>query len=454
MVTIDRSRLESLTRRELKRFGETHPTSRAMAERARASLFGGVPMPWMVRWPGGFPVFAREATGATVIDVDGNRYVDLCLGDTGAMTGHSPAAAVAAIQAQVGRGVTTMLPTEDAIWVGEEMTRRFGLPSWQFTLSATDANRAALRLARAVTGRSKILVFNYCYHGTVDETVAVLLPGGATGPRAGNLGPAVDPALTTKVVEFNDLVALEAALAERDVACVLAEPALTNVGIVLPDPSYHAALRDLTRRTGTLLLIDETHTFCAGPGGYTRAYGLEPDMLTIGKPIGSGIASGALGVSAAVAEQVGAMIAEEYSDTGGIGGTLAGNALSLAAIRATLSRVLTDDAFTHMIGLGERFTAGVEQGIRDSGLPWQVTRLGCRAEYQFRPTAPRTGAEAAASFDGELDQFMHLYALNRGILLTPFHMMALMSPATTAEDVDRHTAVFTEAIGELLAWHG
>jgi len=450
MVIIDRSRLGSLTRREQQHFAETHPASRAMAERARASLFGGVPMPWMVRWPGGFPVFAREAIGATVIDTDGNRYVDLCLGDTGAMTGHSPAAAVEAIQAQVGRGVTTMLPTEDAIWVGEEMTRRFGLPSWQFTLSATDANRSALRLARAVTGRPKILVYNYCYHGTVDETVATLLPGGTTGPRAGNLGPAVDPALTTKVVEFNDLPALEAALDAGDVACVLAEPALTNIGIVLPDPGYHAALRDLTRRTGTLLIIDETHTFCAGPGGYTRAYGLEPDMLTIGKPIGSGIASGALGVNAAVAEQVGAMINAEYSDTGGIGGTLAGNALSLAAIRATLSRVLTADAFTHMIGLGERFTAGVDQAIRDSGVPWQVTRLGCRAEYQFRPTPPRTGTEAAASFDAELDHFMHLYALNRGILLTPFHMMALMSPATKAEDVDRHTAVFTEAIHELL----
>jgi glutamate-1-semialdehyde 2,1-aminomutase len=440
-----------LTRREQQRFVETHPASRALAERARGSLFGGVPMPWMMRWPGGFPVFAREAVGATVTDVDGNRYADLCLGDTGAMTGHAPAAAVEVIQVQVGRGLTTMLPTEDAIWVGEEMTRRFGLPSWQFTLSATDANRSALRLARALTGRPKILVYNYCYHGTVDETVASLRPDGATGPRTGNLGPSVDPAVTTKVVEFNDLPALEAALAAGDVACVLAEPALTNIGIVLPDPGYHAALRDLTRRTGTLLIIDETHTFCAGPGGYTQAYGLAPDMLTIGKPIGSGIASGALGVSASVAEQASAMIAEEYSDTGGIGGTLAGNALSLAAIRATLSRVLTDDAFTHMITLGERFTAGVEQGIRDSGVLWQVTRLGCRAEYQFRPTPPRTGAEAAASFDDELDRFMHLYALNRGILLTPFHMMALMSPATTADDVDRHTAVFTEAIGELLS---
>ncbi|HVA92390.1 MAG TPA: aspartate aminotransferase family protein [Chloroflexota bacterium] len=454
MDTIDRSRLGSLTRREQQRFVEAHPTSRALAERARASLFGGVPMPWMVRWPGGFPVFVREATGATVIDVDGRRYVDLCLGDTGAMTGHSPTVAVEVIQAQARRGLTTMLPTEDAIWVGEELARRFGLPSWQFTLSATDANRFALRLARAITGRPKVLVYNYCYHGTVDETVAILRPDGATGPRAGNLGPSVDPAVTTKVVEFNDLPALEAALGAGDVACVLAEPALTNVGIVLPDPGYHAALRDLTRRTGALLIIDETHTFCAGPGGYTRACGLEPDMLTIGKPIGSGIASGALGVSAGVAEQFGALLTEEYSDVGGIGGTLAGNALSLAAIRATLSQVLTHDAFAHMIALGERFTAGVEAVIRASGVPWQVTRLGCRAEYQFRPTPPRTGAEAAASFDDELDRFMHLYALNRGILLTPFHMMALMSPATTAVDVDLHTAVFAEAVDELLGRHG
>jgi glutamate-1-semialdehyde 2,1-aminomutase len=450
MATIDRSRLKHLMVREEEAFARARPRSFALFERARRSLVGGVPMTWMSLWPGGFPVFSREAAGARLVDVDGHTYVDLCLGDTGAMTGHAPAAAVEAIAAQSRRGITTMLPTEDAVFVGEEMQRRFGLPLWQFTLTATDANRFVLRIAREVTKRPKVLVFNYCYHGTVDETF-ITLESGVARSRHGNVGPAVDPRVTTKVVEFNDVAALEAALAPGDVACVLAEPALTNVGIVLPDPGFHAALRDLTRRTGTLLVIDETHCLCAGPGGYTRAHGLEPDVLTIGKPIGSGVPSGAFGLSAEIASRMLQSDDADYVDTGGIGGTLAGNALSLAAMRATLEHVLTDEAFSRMIPLAERFTTGVEGVIAQRGLPWHITRLGCRAEYLFQPDRPRNGGEAAARKDAELDAFMHLFALNRGILLTPFHNMALMSPATTIEDVDRHTAVFAEAADALLA---
>ena len=448
MSTVDRERLQSLLEAERERFVSKHPLSRALHERARGSLVGGVPMTWMMKWPGGFPVFVREAQGARVVDVDGHEYVDLCLGDTGAMTGHAPAAAVEAIAAQARRGITTMLPTEDAVVVGEEMRRRFGLPLWQFTLTATDANRFVLRIAREVTGRPKVLVFNYCYHGTVDEAFVTLRDGRPVS-RAGNVGPAVDPSLTTKVVELNDVAALEAALRPRDVACVLAEPALTNVGIVLPEPGFHRALREITRRTGTLLVIDETHCICAGPGGYTRAHGLEPDVITIGKPLGSGVPCGAFGLSAEVAERMLARREADYVDTGGVGGTLAGNALSLAAMRATLTHVLTDEAYSRMIPLAERFAAGVEGVIRERGLPWHVTRLGCRAEYLFHPTPPRNGGEAASRKDEELEAFLHLFALERGVLLTPFHNMALMSPATTAADVDRHTAVFAEAAAAL-----
>ena len=442
-------RLSALLQRELKRFRVEHPQSFALAERARASLLGGVPMHWMIRWAGGFPVFAQEAHGSRFVDVDGIEYVDFCLGDTGAMTGHSPEPVVRAISEQAGRGITLMLPSEDAIWVGNEMKRRFGLPYWQFALTATDANRFAIRIARRVTGRPKILVFNWCYHGTVDETVVTLVDGEVRA-REGSVGPPVDPAETTRIAEFNDLEGLERELAHGDVACVLAEPALTNIGIVLPDPGFHDGLRELTRRYGTLLVIDETHTICAGPGGYTAANDLEPDLLTIGKPIGSGIPAAAYGLSDDVARTLQERIPDELSDVGGLGGTLAANVLSLAAMRATLSEVLTDDSFARMISMGERFEEGVAGVVERHDLPWHVVRLGCRVEYLFHPEPARTGAEAAAAGDAELDRFMHLYALNRGILMTPFHNMALMSPATTSEDVDTHTAVLDEAAGELM----
>jgi glutamate-1-semialdehyde 2,1-aminomutase len=443
--------LQDLMTRELERFRAEHPRSEALAEQARRSLLGGVPMHWMVRWPGGFPVFAAEAEGARFRDVDGHEYVDFCLGDTGAMTGHAPPAAIRALAEQAPRGITLMLPSEDALWVGEEMGRRFGLPYWQFALTATDANRFALRIARAITGRQKVLVFNWCYHGTVDETFATLAPGGEVALRAGSVGPPVEPSATTRVVEFNDVEALERELAHGDVACVLAEPALTNIGIVLPEPGYHDALRATTRAAGTLLIIDETHTICAGPGGYTGAKGLEPDMLTIGKPLAAGVPAAAYGFSEEVARRATAAIPRETADIGGIGGTLAANVLSLAGMRATLSEVLTDAAFARMIDLGERFEAGVRHVIGEHGLDWHVTRLGCRVEYLFHGERARTGAQAAAAGDAALDRFIHLYALNRGILLTPFHNMALMSPATEAADVDRHTEMLDAAARELTA---
>ena len=441
--------LDALLARELERFEREHPRSRELALEARESLLSGVPMPWMVRWPGGFPVFADEAHGARFRDVDGHEYVDFCLGDTAAMTGHSPEPTVRALAEQGARGITLMLPSEDALWVGRELTRRFGLARWQFALTATDANRFAIRLARQLTGRTKILVFNWCYHGSVDETF-VALDGGEVIAREGNVGAPVPLAETTRVVEWNDGDALRRELAHGDVACVLAEPALTNIGIVLPEPGFHDALREATRETGTLLIIDETHTICAGAGGYTAAYGLEPDVLTIGKPIAGGVPAAAYGFSAEVADRLEALLPDdETADVGGIGGTVAANVLSLAVTRATLAEVLTDEAFERMIALGELFEAGVADVIERHRLPWHVTRLGCRVEYLFRAERPRNGSEAAAGGNPELDRLIHLYALNRGILLTPFHNMALMSPATTEADVDLHTRVFDEAAAEL-----
>ncbi len=449
MKTIDRARLQSLMQREQKKFVDERPKSKALFERARKSLLAGVPMNWMVKWAGAFPPFVREAQGAHFFDVDGHRYTDFCLGDTGAMTGHSPFATVKAVEEQSRRGITLMLPGEDSIFVAEELQKRFQLPYWQFALTATDANRFSIRLARQITGRPKILVFNWCYHGTVDETFITLGASGATGPRPGNIGPPVNPAVTTKVVEFNDADGLEQALAPGDVACVLAEPAMTNVGIVHPQPGYHQALRELTRKHGTLLIIDETHTICAGPGGYTRAENLQPDILVFGKAIGGGIPGAAYGFSQEVAERIVAKHEMENCDVGGIGGTLAGNALSLAAMRATLTSVLTKEAFDRMIPMAERWTAGVATAIAGAELPWHVTRLGCRAEYLFGAEKPKNGTEAHDAMDFELERFMHLYAMNRGILLTPFHNMALMSPQTEAEDVDRHTKVFREAVKEV-----
>ncbi len=446
---LDRTRLDRLMAAEVAAFEHANPRSRELWQRAKGSMLDGVPMNWMVKWAGPWPLFVEDAQGAAFTDVDGHRYVDFCLGDTGAMAGHGPEATIRAVERQMRRGITHMLPTEDAIVAADELRRRFGPRYWQFTLSATDANRFAIRLARHITGRPKILVHNHNYHGSVDETFAWVGPDGQVEKRRGNIGAPVEPSETTRLVEINDLEGLERELAHGDVAAALMEPALTNVGIVLPDPGYHEAVRELTRRYGTLLINDETHTICAGPGGYTGAHGLVPDMLTIGKTIGGGIPVGAYGFTEEVGDQVQASIDREDADVGGIGGTLAGNALSLAAVRATLTEVLTEEAFARMLPLGERWAAGVDGVIRDHEIPWSVARLGARAEYHFMPNPPRNGSEQWANTDPELERFLHLWAMNRGVLMTPFHNMALMSPATTEADVDRHTAVFGGAVEAL-----
>src|SRR5580700_837568 len=415
---IDRIRLKTLIERERSAYRANFAGSRDAFEATGTHLLGGVPMTWMRMWSGGFPIYHATASGARLTDIDGHEFIDFCLGDTGAMAGHSPAAvqeAVARRYAEFG-GATTMLPTTDAAWVAAELTRRFGAARWSFTLTATDANRWAIRLARQVTRRPKIGVFSYCYHGSVDESFIVAAPDGPA-TRPGNVGAPVDPRETTRVAEFNDLAALERELAHGDVAAVLMEPALTNIGIVLPDPGYLDSVRELTRAHGSLLINDETHTFSAGPGGCTQAWGLAPDIVTIGKAIAGGIPAGAYGLSADLADRILSDPAADIEDTGGVGGTLAGNALSVAAMRATLEHVLTDAAFTQMAAVAGRYTAGVREAITSHGLPWNIVQLGARAEYRFCPEPPRTGGESAAAADTDLDEYLHLYLVNRGILL-------------------------------------
>ena len=446
---IDRQRLADLRAAEDQLFLDLHPRSAELASQARGPLLAGVPMPWMTRWPGAFPLFFDTATGARLTDVDGIEYVDLCLGDTGAMTGHAVPQVAEAVAHRAASGITTMLPSQDAVWVGEELARRFGLPTWQLAMSATDANRFVLRFARHLTRRPRIAVMDWCYHGTVDETLAVL-DGDRVVPRPGALGPQVDVAATTAVVPFNDLDALDRRLREGDVACLLMEPALTNIGIVLPEDGYLDGVREVTRRHDVLLVIDETHTLCAGPGGCTAAWGLDPDFVVVGKPIGGGVPVAAYGMTAEVAERLsGPMLGHEI-DVAGVGGTLTANALALAATRATLSTCLREEDFAVAVPLAERFTDGVGGVIAEHDLPWHVQRLGCRAEYWFCPP-PRDGAAAAAAVDDDLEGFMHLWALNRGVLLTPFHNMALFSPRHAEADVDRHTEVFAGAVAALLS---
>jgi glutamate-1-semialdehyde 2,1-aminomutase len=451
VTNIDRSHLRRLLERERAAFADANPRSAAAHAAAAPHLFGGVPMTWMNKAAGGFPLQLATARGSRVTDVDGHEYVDFALGDTGAMAGHSPAPTVAAVTRRIDEqgGITAMMPTEDAAWAGAELGRRFGLPLWSFALTATDANRWAIRIARQVTGRPKILVNAFCYHGSVDETLAVIGPDGTAVAREGNVGAPVPLSVTTRVAEFNDAAALERELAHGDVAAVLMEPALTNIGIVLPEPGYLEAVRDLTRAHGTLLINDETHTFSAGPGGATGAWGLEPDMLTIGKAIAGGIPAGAYGLSHELAERIAGEEDADLIDVGGVGGTLAGNALSLAAMRATLGAVLSDAAFEHRTARATRFAAGVQEAIDAHELPWSVTQLGARAEYRFAAPAPRSGGESAAAADGELEDFLHVYLANRGILITPFHNMTLMCPQTTDADVDCHSAAFGDALSEL-----
>ncbi|MEO5796722.1 MAG: aspartate aminotransferase family protein [Rhodoferax sp.] len=447
--TLDPARLAAVLERERARYVQSNSRSSALAQQASAHLMFGVPLHWMSDWSMPFPLHVDQAKGAHVTDVDGHTYMDFCLGDTGAMFGHSPEPVARALAAQATRGLTVMLPSEDGVWVARELARRFGLPVWQFALSASDANRFAIRWARALTGHRQILIFNGCYHGTVDDVFVDLVDGKAN-TRNSLLGQVVDITQTTRSVEFNDLAALESALADGQVACLLAEPVMTNIGMVLPDPGFWDAAQALCRRYGTLLLIDETHTISSGPGGYTQAHGLQPDLLVLGKPVAGGLPCAVYGFSADTAARAEAAKRQAPPGHSGIGTTLTANLLAMAAMRANLAEVMTDAAYAHMFGLAEQLALGLGQVIERHNLPWCVTRIGARTEFQFTPTPPRNGTQADAILDAALEKNIHLYLLNRGLLITPFHNMMLVCPSTTPADVDRLVSAFASFVEEVV----
>jgi glutamate-1-semialdehyde 2,1-aminomutase len=447
---LDPQRLAAVRERERATYAAANPTSHALSQRAAKHLMFGVPLHWMSDWSTPFPLHLAHAQGARLTDADGHRYVDFCLGDTGAMFGHSPPAVARAIAAQGAQGITTMLPGEEGVWVAEELARRFGLPIWQFALSASDANRFAIRWARALTQRTQVLIFNGCYHGTVDD-VFVDLVDGQPRTRDSLLGQVVDITRTTRSVEFNDLPALEAALADGQVACLLAEPAMTNIGMVLPDPGFWEAAQALCRRYGTLLLIDETHTISTGPGGYTRAHGLQPDLLVLGKPVAGGVPCAVYGFSAEAAARAEAAKRNAPPGHSGIGTTLTANLLTMAAMRANLAEVMTEAAYAHMFPLATRLAEGLRAMIARHRLGWCVTQVGARTEFQFTATPPRNGSEADRILNPALEQNIHLYLLNRGLVITPFHNMMLVCPDTTADDVDRLVAAMDAFVVETIA---
>ena len=442
--------LQQLLSTERERFRELHPRSLALAKQARDHWLGGVPLHWMQDWGTPEPLHMASAAGATLTDVDGYTYVDFCLGDTGAMFGHSPPPVVAALQAQVAQGLTTMLPSAVAPEVGALLAARFGLPWWQVTMTASDANRCVLRWARAITGRQRVLVFDHCYHGQVEDAMVRLEADGQVANRPGLVGQAADLALHSACVAFNDFAALEAALATGEYACVLAEPVMTNCGMVLPAPGFHQALRELTRRHGTLLAIDETHTLSSALGGYTCSHRLEPDFFIAGKAVAGGFPCAVYGFTDAVRQGIEGVQATKAPGHSGMGTTLSANPLALAALRANLAEVMTADAYAYMERLARRLEAGFVALIADCDLPWHVSRVGMRLEVGFAPQAPRNGAESEAAHSALLGDTLRLYLLNRGVLVTPFHLMMLTSPVTTEAAVDRLLALWREAVMALL----
>ena len=445
---LDWPRVQALAARERADYIARHPASQALAAQAAQHLLFGVPMHWMNDWSTPFPLTVTEASGAHFTDADGMQYADFCLGDTGAMFGHAPAPVAAAIARQAARGYTAMLPSNDAAPVASELARRFGLPYWQFALSASDANRFMLRWLRAATGRSKILVFNGCYHGTVDD-VFVDLKNGIPVQRASLLGQVHDLTAHTVVVEFNDLAALDTALSAGDVACVLAEPVMTNVGMVLPQPGYWDAAQDIIARHGTLLVIDETHTISSGPGGYAQAHGMRPDAVVIGKPLAGGLPCAAYGMTEELARRVEHARRSAPAGHSGIGTTLSANMFAMAAMRANLEQVMTAAAYTQMFALAQQLADGLRASIAKHRLPWCVTQVGARTEFQFGPVPPLNGSAAMALMDEEPEQAIHLTLLNRGVLITPFHNMLLVCPATSERDLQQLLTALDDCLGEI-----
>jgi len=447
--------LRALQHTERERFINSHPQSMALARAAQQHYLFGVPLHWMRDWPSPATLFVAQAQGATLTCADGVRYADFCLGDTGAMFGHSPAPLAHAIAEQAARGLTCMLPATNAASVGALLSNTFGLPMWQMALSASDANRFVLRWARAVTGRPRLLVFDGCYHGAVDDTLVDMDPvTGHTLPRSSVLGQIHNHADFTRVVPFNDLPALEFALKQGDVACLLAEPALTNFGLVPPEPGYWKKARALCHQHGALFVCDETHTISTALGGYARAHGLDPDFMVVGKAVAGGLPCAVYGFTQAMAERMAQSKNAAPEGHSGIGTTLAGNALTLAALQASLEHLHTAANYAHMLDLATVLEQGLRERIAAEGRPWTVTRLGARMELQFMPHTPRNAQDVRDHAQGELEALTHLFMLNRGVLLTPFHSMMLVSPATTLDDVARLLSVFDDLLAALKAHPG
>lgn len=448
MGGVAEARIDAMLAQETKRFIARTSKSRTLHEKAQAHFPDGVPMHWMRDWPGPYPMFVASAAGAQLTDVDGNAYEDFCLGDTGAMFGHAPPAVQHAIMAQLPHGLTAMLPGENALVVGELLAQRFGLPFWQLCATATDANRYAIRWARAITGRNKLLVFNGCYHGSADDTF-VRLKDGKPIWRPGLIGQVYDVREHTRVIEFNDLVALEAALAGGNVAALLAEPFLTNIGMVAAAEGFWTEARALLKRHGTLLIMDETHTLSSGPGGYAYANGLAPDMLTLGKPIAGGIPAALYGMSAETAARAVEVRKRHAGGYSGMGTTLSANALAVAAMRAMLEEVMTDAAYAHMLALAASLAKSLSGLIEKHRAPWSVVQVGARLEFVCASPAPRNGSEAAEALHGPLHEAIHLYLMNRGVLIAPFHNMVLMSPVTTTAQVETLLAALDDGMAAL-----
>jgi len=434
--------------REAKLYVQRNPKSQALSAEASRHWLRGVPMHWMVDWGLPFPLFIERAQGVSLRDADGHSYVDFCLGDTGAMFGHSPKPVADCLAREGAKGLTTMLPSPEAVEVGKLLEQRFGLPFWQVTATASDANRAVIRWARAITGRKKILIFNHCYHGCVDDTF-VTADGGQLKIVDGLVGEPRDLTAFTKVVEFNDVPALEAALRTGDVACVLAEPVMTNVGMVLPDEGFLETLRALTKATGTLLIFDETHTLTSSPGGYARSVNIAPDALVFGKPIAGGIPAALYGFSREAAERIQNYLNRRSQGRSGIGTTLSGSRIQMALIKTVLEEFMTDKVFEASITLAQRLERGVADVIIKHSLPWHVTRVGARVEFMCVPKPPKNGFEASQVIHRPIDEAVHRYLLNRGVVITPFHNMMLVCPSTTEAHVNQLLEALEACIAEL-----